>query len=34
MGVARRFEDSKGPLGVIRSCTVNCDGSKVIIIAD
>lgn len=33
-GVTRRFEDSKGILGHIRSCTNNADGSKVVIIAD
>mmetsp|Transcript_5948 Transcript_5948/g.5233 ORF Transcript_5948/g.5233 Transcript_5948/m.5233 type:complete len:154 (+) Transcript_5948:1598-2059(+) len=34
VGVTRRFEDSKGPLGENIVCNVNCDGSKVSIIAN
>lgn len=34
LGVNRKFENAEGPLGNIRSCSVNCDGSKVGIIAD
>jgi hypothetical protein len=33
VGVTRRFEDSKGPLGENIVCNINCDGSKVSIIA-
>ena len=33
VGVTRKFEDSKGPLGENIFCNVNCDGSKVSIIA-
>lgn len=34
VGISRRFEDSTGPLGRIRNCTINSNGSKVVIIAD
>lgn len=34
VGVTRRFEDSKGPLGENITCNINCDGSKVSIIAN
>ena len=30
---SRKFEDSSGPLGDIKACSINCDGSKVGIIA-
>ena len=33
LGITRKFEDSTGPLGDIKSCSLNCDGSKVGIIA-
>jgi len=33
VGVTRKFEDSKGPLGENIFCNINCDGSKVSIIA-
>lgn len=33
IGVTRRFEDSKGPLGDNIQCNINCDGSKVSILA-
>lgn len=33
VSVSRRFEDSKGPLGIIKTCTINSDGTKVGIIA-
>lgn len=29
-----KFENDKGSLGTIKSCSVNCDGSNVAIIAD
>jgi hypothetical protein len=34
VGVTRRFENQDGPLGRIRQCCVNADGSKVGILAD
>lgn len=34
VGVTRKFEDSTGSLGLIRSCAINSDGSKVVIVAD
>lgn len=33
VGITRRFEDSKGPLGENIFCNVNCDGNKVSILA-
>jgi len=33
VGVTRRFEDSKGSLGENIQCNINCDGSKVSILA-
>lgn len=33
VSVNRKFEDSKGPLGVIKSCQINSDGTKVGIIS-
>ena len=29
----RKFEDSKGPLGEIKRCAINCDGTKVAIVS-
>lgn len=34
IGISRRFENSSGPLGRIRNCTINSNGQKVVIIAD
>ena len=34
VGMTRRFEDSSGPLGKIRQCAINSDGSKVVIVSD
>lgn len=33
ISVSRKFEDSKGPLGNIKSCQINSDGTKVGIVA-
>ena len=33
VGITRKFEGSKGPLGDIKSCSINCDGSKIAIVA-
>lgn len=33
VGITRKFEDSKGPLGDIKSCAINSDGSKIAIIS-
>jgi hypothetical protein len=34
IGVTRRFEDSSGALGLIRTCAINYNGTKVVIISD
>jgi hypothetical protein len=34
LSVTRKFEDSKGPLGFIKHCQINSDGTKVGIIAN
>jgi intraflagellar transport protein 140 len=34
LGVNRKFENAEGPLGNIKECAINCNGSKVGIIAD
>ena len=34
MGITRRFEDSSGPLGEIKSCVINAVGNKIGILAN
>ena len=34
IGITRRFEDSSGPLGDIKSCVVNSTGNKIGILAN
>jgi hypothetical protein len=32
--ITKKFEDSKGALGVIRTCAINSDGTRVAILSD
>ena len=34
IGITRRFEDSSGPLGEIKSCVINASGNKIGILAN
>ncbi len=34
MGVTRKFENAQGPLGKIKHCCVNSDGTKIGILSD